>query len=117
LYFKLQNKVVVPVQKKDYGKFYSGDSYIVYSASEEGQKAGVDIDVRDIDGDMDVYVHHWMGLKSSTDEIGIAAFKASELYNSLSTSSGLIGEQEGKETDRFKGYFGNNMRYVKQWRD
>jgi hypothetical protein len=73
--WRIERMVVVPVSKQDYGKFYDGDSYIIYSASEEGQEAGANIDVRDIDGHVDELIHFWRGDKSSTDEQGVAAFK------------------------------------------
>ncbi|KAG8222950.1 hypothetical protein J437_LFUL000245 [Ladona fulva] len=43
--WRIENMTVVPMPKDEYGKFYDGDSYIVYAASERGKPAGPDIKV------------------------------------------------------------------------
>jgi gelsolin len=99
LFFQ-QRRAVVPVSRNEHGTFYDGDSYIIYKASEEGQEAG----------DVDEVIHYWLGAHSSTDEQGIAAFKATELKELLGSSPRLWRDEQGKETAEFKGHFGTSMR-------
>ena len=37
----LQNLKVIPLPREQYGKFYKGDSYIIYAASDPGNPPGV----------------------------------------------------------------------------
>jgi hypothetical protein len=65
--WRIANFDMVPLEKESYGHFYSGDSYIVlHSYSDDrGRDAWV--------------IYFWLGRHSSTDEIGTAALKATEL--------------------------------------
>ena len=55
---------MVPIPKDQYGSFYNGDAYIIYSATEYGQPGGVKVKVRNMQskqarrhfGDHDLFV-------------------------------------------------------------
>mmetsp|Transcript_11232 Transcript_11232/g.15432 ORF Transcript_11232/g.15432 Transcript_11232/m.15432 type:complete len:372 (-) Transcript_11232:337-1452(-) len=52
--------------KEEYGKFYSGDSYLVLVTKQENEKLVHDI-------------HFWLGKETTQDEMGVAAYKTVEL--------------------------------------
>lgn len=80
--------------KKDYGKFFSGDSYIILNTyKEEG-------------GDELLFdVHFWIGRESTQDEYGTAAYKTVELDTFLNDLPVQHREVQGFESDLFKSYF------------
>ncbi|KAI9352669.1 hypothetical protein BDR26DRAFT_907277 [Obelidium mucronatum] len=92
--FRIEKFKVVPVSEKNYGKFYNGDSYIVINTwkKPDGDKLYHDI-------------HFWLGLKTSQDEAGTAAYKTVELDDYLGTVPVEHREVEGDESPLFKSYF------------
>ncbi len=62
----------MPWPHKQYGRFYSGDSYIVLHTFKNKASAALQWDV-----------HFWVGSKSSQDEYGTAAYKSVELDDYL----------------------------------
>ncbi|XP_076468711.1 gelsolin-like protein 2 [Babylonia areolata] len=87
--------------KEDYGKFYSGDSYIILNTyKEEG-------------GDELLYdVHFWIGKESTQDEYGTAAYKTVELDTFLNDLPIQHREVQNHESDLFKSYF-KSLTYMK----
>ncbi|RIA84498.1 hypothetical protein C1645_783993 [Glomus cerebriforme] len=95
--WRIEKFNVVPWPKDKYGLFYSGDSYIVlhsYKKNNETEALAHDI-------------HFWLGLDSSQDEVGTAAYKTVELDDYLGTSPVQHREVQGVESDLFLSYFKN----------
>jgi len=93
--WRIEKFNVVPWPKEKYGLFYSGDSYIVlhsYKKNNETEALAHDI-------------HFWLGLDSSQDEVGTAAYKTVELDDFLGTSPVQHREVQSCETDLFLSYF------------
>jgi len=79
--------------KEEYGKFFSGDSYIILNTyKDEGDKLLYD-------------VHFWMGKESTQDEYGTAAYKTVELDTFLNDVPIQHREVQGFESDLFLSYF------------
>jgi len=90
--WRIEKFHVVAWPKEKYGKFYSGDSYIIlYTYEVEGKKL--------------YNVHFWIGLSSSQDEYGTAAYKTVELDTLLGDLPVQYREVQGCESSAFKGYF------------
>ncbi|WOK99111.1 hypothetical protein Cni_G07823 [Canna indica] len=91
--WRIENFEPVPLPKSDYGKFYTGDSYIVLqTTSVKGGAYGYDI-------------HFWIGKDSSQDEAGTAAIKTVELDAVLGGRAVQHRELQGLESDKFLSYF------------
>jgi len=76
----------------DFGKFYDGDSYIVLRTRKLGNTFRYD-------------AHFWLGLETSQDEAGTAAYKTVELDDYFSGGVVQHREVQGHESDLFKSYF------------
>ncbi|XP_020605062.1 gelsolin-like protein 1 [Orbicella faveolata] len=80
--------------KEDYGKFYSGDSYIILNT------------YKDKESDELLYdVHFWIGKESTQDEYGTAAYKTVELDTFLNDKPVQHREVMNHESNLFKSYF------------
>ncbi|CAG8729000.1 14575_t:CDS:10, partial [Acaulospora morrowiae] len=93
--WRIEKFEVKPWPKEKYGKFYSGDSYIVlhsYKKNKDSEALAHDI-------------HFWLGLESSQDEVGTAAYKTVELDDFLGTSPVQHREVQGYESKLFLSYF------------
>lgn len=91
--WRIENFQPVPLPKSDYGKFYSGDSYIVlHTSSGKGGAYLYDI-------------HFWLGKDTSQDEAGTAAIKTVELDVTLGGKAVQHRELQGHESDKFLSYF------------
>lgn len=80
---------------EQYGKFYTGDSYIVlrtYKKKPDDEKLSFD-------------VHFWIGSKSTQDEYGTAAYKTVELDDVLGGDPVQHREIQGHESELFLSYF------------
>lgn len=91
--WRIENFKVVPW--KDIGEFYSGDSYIVlrtYKKTPESNALSWD-------------VHFWLGLSTTQDEAGTAAYKTVELDDVLGGAPVQHREVEGHESQLFLSYF------------
>jgi len=81
--------------KEMYGKFYSGDSYIIlhtYKPDPEGE-------------DLDYNLYFWLGKTTSQDEYGTAAYKTVELDDKLGGEPVQSREVQGAESDDFEDLF------------
>jgi len=78
----------------EYGKFYTGDSYIV-------------LNVFKVEGhdDLKMDVHFWIGKYSTQDEYATAAYETVELDNFHNDVPVQHREVQGYETEKFKSYF------------
>ncbi|KAF8931272.1 hypothetical protein BGZ58_007721 [Dissophora ornata] len=89
--WRIEQFQVVPVPKKDSGRFFTGDSYITYS------KKDSDVLLHDI--------HFWLGEETSQDEAGTAAYKTVELDDYLDRNPIQHREVDGHESKLFLSYF------------
>ncbi|VFQ71900.1 unnamed protein product [Cuscuta campestris] len=91
--WRIENFQPVPLPKCDYGKFYSGDSYIVLQTT--AGKGGAYF----------YAIHFWLGKDTSQDEAGTAAIKSVELDATLGGRAVQHREVQGHESDKFLSYF------------
>jgi len=87
-------------QKKSYGTFYSGDSYIVLNTYEK--QASSDLEKKTIKA---WDIHFWIGKESSQDEYGTAAYKTVELDDYLGGEPVEYREIQGHESQKFLSHF------------
>mmetsp|Transcript_64458 Transcript_64458/g.199660 ORF Transcript_64458/g.199660 Transcript_64458/m.199660 type:complete len:286 (-) Transcript_64458:260-1117(-) len=98
LIWRIEKFKVVAWPKQDYGKFFDGDSYIILKTYKKPDAPKLLHDL-----------HFWIGLESSQDEYGTAAYKTVEL-DDLITISGRGDpvqhrEVQGNESAKFLSYF------------
>ena len=79
---------LVKVPERDWGKFYSGDCYVLYDGRYGGQ-----------------HVYYWIGEDSSIDEQAVAAIKAVELDNMFNGMAVQHREVMDYESQRFRKLF------------
>ncbi|XP_028408310.1 gelsolin-like protein 2 [Dendronephthya gigantea] len=92
--WRIQKFKVTHQQKDEYGKFFSGDSYIILNTYKKP------------DSDELLYdVHFWIGQYSTQDEYGTAAYKTVELDTLLDDKPVQHREVMGHESELFKSYF------------
>lgn len=87
--------------KEEYGKFYTGDSYLVLNTYKDKESDKLLWDV-----------HFWLGSESSQDEVGVAAYKAVELDDLLDDGPVQHRETQGHESQLFQSYF-KEIQYLK----
>jgi gelsolin len=90
--WRIEKFKVVPWPKASYGHFYDGDSYIVLKTTKVSDKLIWD-------------VHFWLGLNTTQDEAGTAAYKTVELDDYLGTFPTQHREVQGYESQLFLSYF------------
>lgn len=91
--WRIENFRPVPVPSSSYGKFYTGDSYIVLKTTV--LKSGA----------LRHDIHYWLGKGTSQDEAGAAAIKTVELDAALGGRAVQYREIQGHETEKFLSYF------------
>ncbi|XP_041983743.1 gelsolin-like [Aricia agestis] len=91
----------VAIERKLYGKFYNGDSYIVLKTT------GVDAS-----SPLSYDVHFWLGAKTTQDKKGAAAILTITLDDKLGGKAVHHREVQGHETSQFLGYFQPAIRYL-----
>lgn len=91
--WRIENFKPMPIPKTSYGKFRSGDSYIILKTT--ALKSGV----------FRYDIHYWLGKDTSQDEAGAAAIKTVELDAALGGRAVQHRESQGQETDKFLSYF------------
>ena len=89
-----------PIPTNEYGKFYSGDAYIVLYITEY------------IEGGIVINIHHWIGQEATTDKFGAAAYRAVELNMYLGGRCNIYRELEAEESQLFVDYFNNSIEYL-----
>jgi gelsolin len=92
--WRIEKFKVVPVDRKTYGNFYSGDSYILINTY---KKPDTDKLLHDI--------HFWLGASTTQDEAGTAAYKTVELDTLLGGVPVQHREIEEHESELFLSYF------------
>jgi gelsolin len=92
--WRIEKFKVVAVPKEGYGKFFSGDSYIVLHTYKHPES------------DKLLYnVHFWLGSETSQDEAGTAAYKTVELDDLLGDLPVQYREVQGCESKEFLDLF------------
>jgi len=94
--WRIEKFHIVPWPESDYGKFYSGDSYIILNTWKKPDSPALYHDV-----------HFWLGLQTTQDEAGTAAYKTVELDDFLNGAAVQYREVQGFESTRFISYFKN----------
>ncbi|XP_021360184.1 gelsolin-like protein 2 [Mizuhopecten yessoensis] len=82
------------LDKKDYGKFYDGDSYVIQNTYKERGSPEKHQDI-----------HTWIGKNSTVDEKMGAARKMVQLDKQLEGKATQHTEHQGRESETFKSYF------------
>ena len=86
--FRVKKLALIEVPGRDWGKFYSGDCYLVFD-----NRYGA------------THIFYWIGSNSSQDEQAVVAIKAVELDNLFQGVPVQYREVEGHESQRFKKLF------------
>lgn len=94
-------KVVAITDQDKFGKFHTGDSYIVLYT--EKTSSGYKWDI-----------HFWLGSETTQDEAGVAAYKTVELDDSLGGAPIQHREVQGHESQQFQNLFKSygGLRYL-----
>ncbi|KAL2912779.1 hypothetical protein HK105_207771 [Polyrhizophydium stewartii] len=92
--WRVENFHIVAWPESDYGRFFSGDSYIVLHTYKKKDSPALFHNV-----------HFWLGLQTSQDEAGTAAYKTVELDDYLHGVATQFREVQGFESDTFLSYF------------
>ncbi|EDV42840.1 uncharacterized protein Dana_GF18195, isoform A [Drosophila ananassae] len=98
--WRIENFEPVAYPKNNYGKFYTGDSFIVLNTIENKKDKKLSWDV-----------HFWLGSETSTDEAGAAAILTVQLDDLLNGAPVQHREVQDHESQLFLGYFKNGIRY------
>ncbi|KAK2646254.1 hypothetical protein Ddye_021449 [Dipteronia dyeriana] len=91
--WRIENFKPVPIPKSSYGKFFTGDSYVIMKTT--ASKSGA----------LRQDIHYWLGKNTSQDEAGAAAIKTVELDAALGGRAVQYREVQGHETEKFLSYF------------
>ncbi|ESW26730.1 hypothetical protein PHAVU_003G143200 [Phaseolus vulgaris] len=91
--WRIENFNPVPIPQSSYGKFFTGDSYMILKTT--ASKSGA----------LRYDIHYWLGKKTSQDEAGVAAIKTVELDAALGGRAVQYREVQGHETEKFLSYF------------
>ncbi|OMO97015.1 Villin headpiece [Corchorus capsularis] len=91
--WRIENFRPVPVPKSSYGKFFTGDSYVILKTT--ASKSGA----------LRHDIHYWLGKDTTQDEAGAAAVKTVELDAALGGRAVQYREVQGHETEKFLSYF------------
>ncbi|XP_011180963.1 gelsolin isoform X1 [Zeugodacus cucurbitae] len=97
--WRIENFEPVVYPKNNYGKFYTGDSFIVLNTIERKDKK------------LSWDIHFWLGSETSTDEAGAAAIYAVQLDDLLNGAPVQHREVQDHESQLFLSYFRNGVRY------
>ncbi|KAL4903089.1 hypothetical protein BDW74DRAFT_157384 [Aspergillus multicolor] len=99
--WRIEDFEVIPWPKEKYGEFYDGDSYIVLHSTKP--------DVKNDDEHDDKPLRHniffWLGMHTSQDEAGTAAYKTVELDEFLNGSATQHREVQGFPSEEFTSLF------------
>ncbi|KAI7882035.1 actin depolymerizing protein [Lichtheimia hyalospora FSU 10163] len=98
--WRVQSFELVTVPENKYGQFYQGDSYVVLKTT---LKQNSDALVHNI--------HFWLGMETTQDEAGTAAYKTVELDDFLDGLATQHREVQRRESRMFKSYF-STLKYL-----
>lgn len=98
LIWRIEDFKLKKVQNKEYGKFYTGDSYLILYTDIEKRVSNI---------------HYWLGTESSIDEYGTCALKAIELDDYLGGTPVQYREIQNHESKLFLSLFEEmGLRYL-----
>jgi gelsolin len=100
--WRIEDFEPVPYPVKDYGKFYTGDSYIVVNSREDKSKSNK----------LSSDIYYWSGSTSSQDEVGAAAILSVQLDDALGGSPVQHKETQDHESRAFLDLFKPSIRYL-----
>ena len=103
---------VVSIPPEAWGKFFTGDSYIIFSSSPHGTAGGTGMKNGIHNGRVEQHIHFWLGNETTNDESAIAAYKSVELDEHLGGAPIQHREVQGEESKRFQAYFKKGLRYM-----
>lgn len=98
--WRIENFTPVAYDKPSYGKFYSGDSYIVLNTRLVGRSS------------LEWDIHFWLGKDTSQDEMGSAAIHALRLDEQLGGIPVQYRQVQDHESPVFMACFPNGVRYL-----
>ncbi|KAF7205503.1 gelsolin isoform X1 [Nothobranchius furzeri] len=98
--WRVENMDLVPVAESLYGRFYTGDSYLVLKSTSNRR------------GDLQYDLHYWQGAECSIDESGAAAIFAVQMDDFLKGEPIQYREVQGYESATFSGYFKTGLTYM-----
>ena len=110
--WRIEKMQVVALPSEAWGKFFTGDAYIVLSSAPQGTSGGTGLKSGLHNGRVEQHIHFWLGEEASTDEAAIAAYKSVELDEHLGGSPIQHREVQGQESSRFLAYFKKGIRYL-----
>jgi len=87
--------------KAQYGQFFSGDSFIVLRTYKAAGEEELKYDI-----------HFWLGVKTSQDEQGVAAYKTVELDELFRGTPVQYRELQGYESEKFMGLFKGSIKIL-----
>ncbi|KAF5272844.1 hypothetical protein FQR65_LT00440 [Abscondita terminalis] len=97
--WRIEDFKPVAYPKKDYGKFYTGDSYIILHTKEKNGLFSWDL-------------HFWLGTETSQDEAGSAAILSVALDDQLGGDPVQYREVQEHESQLFLSHFKSGIRYL-----
>ena len=65
LIWRIENMSIAPVPQDSLGKFYAGDSYIVFSSAPYGTPGGASVKAGNSPGRVEQHIHFWLGDETS----------------------------------------------------
>ncbi|XP_046387919.1 gelsolin, cytoplasmic isoform X2 [Ischnura elegans] len=99
--WRIENFSAVAYPRQDFGKFYTGDSYIVLFTKQQGRGSQLSWDI-----------HFWLGNQTSQDEAGAAAMLSVDLDDSLGGAPVQYREVQDHESNLFLSHFPSGVRYL-----
>ncbi|KAM4576962.1 gelsolin-like [Odontesthes bonariensis] len=99
--WRVENMELAPVPGTLYGRFYTGDAYLVLNTTSNRG------------GHMQHDLHYWQGSECSQDETGAAAILAVQMDDFLEGAPIQYREVQGHESGTFSGYFKAGLTYMK----
>ncbi|XP_038135921.1 gelsolin-like [Cyprinodon tularosa] len=99
--WRVENMDLAPVPESLYGRFYTGDAYVVLNSTSNRR------------GDLQYDLHYWQGAECSQDESGAAAILAVQMDDFLQGAPIQYREVQGHESSTFSGYFKTGLTYLK----
>jgi gelsolin len=99
--WRIQDFEPVPYPVKDYGKFYTGDSYIIINTVGNSKTNNFSSDI-----------YYWSGSASTQDEVGAAAILTVQLDDALGGAPVQHKETQDHESQNFLALFQPSIRYL-----
>ena len=100
--WRIEQFIVKPWPRGQYGKFHTGDSYVIlHTYAPDPSQSTLHHDI-----------HIWIGHESSQDEYGTAAYKMVELDDKLGGAAVQHRQVQGRESDQFLDYFSHHVTYL-----